>query len=156
MLKLIHLPLQLPNKRLAVIPSRRRWSVSEMEDLLHSSLEIWLLKLLVSTSAWIQINFCRLNLMVRKIPNPLRMLESKVRDFLDQILISRNPAGRVAPALEQIMLFDVFLNLTSVVVIHHTGILHSLSSGQETITKSHPNCRLWCHPFQRRGHSCCP
>ncbi|PTB37945.1 hypothetical protein M441DRAFT_147383, partial [Trichoderma asperellum CBS 433.97] len=38
----------------------------------------------------------------------------------DQILISRNPAGRVTPALQEVMLFDVFLGLRSVIVIHYT------------------------------------
>ncbi|UKZ64021.1 uncharacterized protein TrAtP1_005243 [Trichoderma atroviride] len=40
--------------------------------------------------------------------------------LVNQVLISRNPAGRVAPALQQVMLFDVFLGLKSVIVIHHT------------------------------------
>lgn len=46
----------------------------------------------------------------------------------DQILISRNPAGRVTPALQEVMLFDVFLGLRSVIVIHYTGAHRPLTA----------------------------
>ncbi|KAH8819432.1 carbonic anhydrase [Xylogone sp. PMI_703] len=49
--------------------------------------------------------------------NPDLFLKTKPED---QILVSRNPAGRAGPALQEIMLFDAFLGLTTVVVIHHT------------------------------------
>ncbi|PTB58399.1 hypothetical protein M431DRAFT_529109 [Trichoderma harzianum CBS 226.95] len=49
--------------------------------------------------------------------NPDQFLQTKPED---QFLISRNPAGRVGPALQEIMLFDVFLGLKRVIVIHHT------------------------------------
>jgi hypothetical protein len=42
--------------------------------------------------------------------------------FQDQILVARNPAGRVDAAfVQEIMLFEAFLGLKSVYVIHHTG-----------------------------------
>ncbi|CZR67006.1 uncharacterized protein PAC_16905 [Phialocephala subalpina] len=50
--------------------------------------------------------------------NPDHFLRTKPED---QILVARNPAGRVVPAfLQEVMLFEAFLGLTSVVVIHHT------------------------------------
>ncbi|KAF2669543.1 carbonic anhydrase [Microthyrium microscopicum] len=38
----------------------------------------------------------------------------------DKVLVCRNPGGRVAAAMEQIMLFKVFLSLKRIVVIHHS------------------------------------
>ncbi|KAH8665157.1 carbonic anhydrase [Tricladium varicosporioides] len=50
--------------------------------------------------------------------NPDQFLQTKPQD---QILIARTPAGRVAPAfVQEVMLFEAFLGLTSVIVIHHT------------------------------------
>jgi carbonic anhydrase len=43
-------------------------------------------------------------------------------DIEDQILVARNPAGRVDAAfVQEVMLFEAFLGLKSVLVIHHTG-----------------------------------
>lgn len=52
-------------------------------------------------------------------------------DISDQVLISRNPGGRVAPALQHAMLFDIILGLKSVIVIHHTGTYRALTLRSE-------------------------
>ncbi|KAE9368901.1 carbonic anhydrase [Stipitochalara longipes BDJ] len=50
--------------------------------------------------------------------NPNHFLQTKPED---QILVARNPAGRVnSTFIQEVMLFEAFLGLTSVVVIHHT------------------------------------
>ncbi|KAL7940492.1 carbonic anhydrase [Trichoderma barbatum] len=58
--------------------------------------------------------------------------------LVNQILISRNPAGRVTPALQEVMLFDVLLGLKSVIVIHHTdcGASHFKDADIREIHKS--------------------
>ncbi|EHK20200.1 uncharacterized protein TRIVIDRAFT_68765 [Trichoderma virens Gv29-8] len=72
--------------------------------------------------------------------NPDQFLQTKPED---QILISRNPAGRVAPALQEVMLFDVFLGLKSVIVIHHTDCGGSQFKDAD-IREAH-KCRLPDH-----------
>ncbi|KAL7896051.1 hypothetical protein HDV63DRAFT_405954 [Trichoderma sp. SZMC 28014] len=64
--------------------------------------------------------------------------------LVNQVLISRNAAGRVAPALQQVMLFDAFIGLKSVIVIHHTdcGASHFK---EVDIRKAHKS-RLPDHP----------
>ncbi|KAF2726805.1 hypothetical protein EJ04DRAFT_529957 [Polyplosphaeria fusca] len=64
--------------------------------------------------------------------NPDLFLQTKpqVADIEDQILVARNPAGRVDAAfVQEIMLFEAFLGLKSVLVIHHTGKYLSLNCG---------------------------
>ncbi|ORY18375.1 carbonic anhydrase [Clohesyomyces aquaticus] len=51
--------------------------------------------------------------------NPDKFLQTQPQD---QILVARTPAGRVDAAfVQEVMLFEAFLGLKSVVVIHHTG-----------------------------------
>ncbi|KUJ08839.1 carbonic anhydrase [Mollisia scopiformis] len=50
--------------------------------------------------------------------NPDHFLQTKPED---QILVARSPAGRVDDSfVKEVMLFEAFLGLTSVLVIHHT------------------------------------
>lgn len=74
------------------------------------------------TTESIQRRCCSLSLKVFKA-SILVECYSLTDNHSDGILISRNVGGRVAPALQEIMLFDAFLKLTNVVVIHHTGSL---------------------------------
>jgi carbonic anhydrase len=52
----------------------------------------------------------------------------------DGIFISRNPGGRVTPAMPDIMALDGFLDLANIVVIHHTGKFAPAESNSRMLT----------------------
>ena len=51
---------------------------------------------------------------------------------LPDALVMRNICGHIAPILNDIVALDVFLGLSDIMVVHHTGMLHPYSSAPNT------------------------
>ncbi|KAL6893435.1 carbonic anhydrase [Trichoderma evansii] len=73
--------------------------------------------------------------------NPEQFLQTKPQDG---VVICRNPGGRTATALTSIMLYDAFVKVQDIIVIHHTGC-GCLYFTEEDLRKVHKG-RLPDHP----------